>query len=96
MNINQSSNFKAEQEDWARRPLREFGPMMALAVLLPIHFFFLRKITLGVLYWALVCFAWTLFALIPIGLWWFINLFLVKGCVTEYNSQVMRARNALR
>ena len=31
----------------AARPLRSFGAMMALALIFPIHFFFLRKVTMG-------------------------------------------------
>ena len=85
------SNY--ELQDWAKRPLRAFGPMMALAILFPIHFFFLRRITSGVIFWVLVLFSWTVIVLIVIVPWWFVNLFLAKGWVEKYNAVVKYARD---
>ena len=67
--------------------------MMALAVLLPIHFFFLRKVTLGVIYWGtIITVGWLLFPLIVTAIWWFVNLFLVRGWVDSYNGAILEAR----
>ena len=77
----------------AAKPLRTFGAMMALAILLPIHFFFLRKVTLGVIYWGIIIsVGWLLFPLILTLIWWFINLFLVRGWVDSYNGAILAAR----
>ena len=76
----------------AYMPLRSYGAMMALALLFPIHFFFLRKVGLGVAYWVTaLAIGWLLF-FIPTIIWWFINLFLVKGWVIQYNESVLAAR----
>ena len=77
----------------AAKPLRSFGAMMALALLFPIHFFFLRKVTLGVAFWAIpVLLGWLIFPLIVTAVWAFVNLFLVKGWVEDYNNAILQAR----
>ena len=73
-------------------PLRSYGAMMALALLFPIHFFFLRKVGLGVTYWVTALAVGWLVFFIPHLIWWFINLFLVKGWVIQYNESVLEAR----
>jgi hypothetical protein len=65
--------------------------MMALALLFPIHFFFLRKVGLGVAFWVTLLAGWLLL-LIPHLIWWIVNLFLVKRWVIEYNDSVLAAR----
>ena len=65
---------------------------MALALLFPIHFFFLRKVALGVAFWATLAVGWLLLY-IPHLIWWFINLFLVKEWVIQYNESVLAARS---
>ena len=77
----------------AARPLRSFGAMMALALIFPIHFFFLRKVTMGVIFWAIpILLGWLIFPLIVTGIWSFVNLFLVKGWVENYNNAILEAR----
>ena len=80
-------------EQLAAKPLRGFGNMMALAIIFPIHFFFLRKVTLGVIYWAIpVLLGWLIIPLIVTGIWSVVNLFLVKGWVDDYNNAILEAR----
>ncbi len=67
--------------------------MMALALLFPIHFFFLRKVALGVAYWVTALAVGWLVLFVPHIIWWFINLFLVKGWVIQYNESVLAARS---
>ena len=77
----------------AAKPLRSFGAMLALAIIFPIHFFFLRKVTLGVIYWAIiVLIGWLILPLIVTAIWSFVNLFLVKGWVDNYNNAILEAR----
>lgn len=75
----------------AYMPMRAYGSMMALAFLFPIHFFFVRKVGLGVAFWATMLIGWVLLY-IPHLIWWFVNLFLVKRWVYEYNAAVLDAR----
>lgn len=86
-------DFSAELDPHlVHMPLRSYGAMMALALLFPIHFFFLRKVGLGVAYWVTaLAVGWLLF-FIPHLIWWFINLFLVKGWVIQYNESILEAR----
>ena len=66
---------------------------MALAIIFPIHFFFLRKVTLGVIYWAIiVLIGWLILPLFVTAIWSFVNLFLVKGWVDNYNNAILEAR----
>ena len=80
----------------AAKPLRSFGAMLALAILFPIHFFFLRKVALGIAYWVswgvAVILAWLLIPVIVIGIWYIVNLFLVSGWVKDYNNAILEAR----
>ena len=81
----------------AAKPLRGFGAMMALAIIFPIHFFFLRKVTLGVIYWAIVVLlGWLIIPLIVTGIWSLVNLFLVKDWVYNYNNAILEARKRKR
>ena len=66
--------------------------MMALALFLPIHFFFVRKVALGVAFWVTLFAVGWLLLFIPHFIWWFVNLFLVKRWVIEYNESVLAAR----
>ncbi len=67
--------------------------MFALAFLFPIHFFFLNRIALGVAYWVVAVVSALTVILIPIPIvWWFVNLFLVKGWVEKHNAEVLAAR----
>ena len=74
----------------AYQPQRSYGAMMALALLFPIHFFFLRRQSLGVWFWFTTLFGWILLY-IPHLIWWFVNLFLVKKWVFEHNQAVLYA-----
>ena len=77
----------------AAKPLRSFGAMLALALLFPIHFFFLRKVALGIIYWAIiVCLGWLILPLIVTGIWSIVNWFLVSGWVKNYNNAILDAR----
>ena len=75
----------------AYMPLRSYGAIMALAFFFPIHFFFVRKIGLGIAFWATMLIGWLLL-LIPHLIWWFVSLFLVKRWVLEYNEAILDAR----
>ena len=75
----------------AYMPMRSYGAMMALAFFFPIHFFFVRKIGLGIAFWATTLIGWVLLY-IPHLVWWFVNLFLVKRWVLEYNDAILNAR----
>ena len=78
----------------AAKPLRSFGAMLALALIFPIHFFFLRKVTLGIVYWAIiVCLGWLILPLIVTAIWSIVNWFLVSGWVKNYNNAILEARN---
>ena len=80
-------------EQLSVKPLRSFGAMMALAVLFPIHFFFLRKTALGVVYWSIaVTLGWLIIPLLITFVWWLVNLFLVRGWVDDYNGEILAAR----
>lgn len=72
--------------------LRSYGVMMALAFFFPIHFFFLRKVALGIAFWATLLVSW-LVLFIPHLIWWFVNLFLVKRWTIAYNNAVLKARH---
>ena len=78
---------------YANEPTRTYGPMFALAFFFPIHFFFLNRIALGVVYWVVAIVCGITVILIPIPLiWWFVNLFLVKGWVEKHNAAVLAER----
>ena len=80
------SKFTDEQRVffWERynRETRSVGAMVALAILFPIHFFFLDRTGLGVAYWLTAGFVF-------VG--WFVIIFLTPGWVREYNAQRGRA-----
>ena len=80
MSVDQQRLFEAR---YARRQ-RSMGAMVALAILFPIHFFFLDKVTVGILYWVL--------GILTLGIvwipWWIVNLCLVAGWVREHNSSI--------
>lgn len=74
-------------------PTREFGVMMLLAFFFPIHFFFLKKVGIGIAFWVIsILLALTIIGLVVPLIWWFVNLFLVKGWTNEYNNRVLAAR----
>ena len=60
-----------------RKKKRSLGAMMALAILFPIHFFFLDKTGLGIAYLLTMGFFF-------IG--WIVFIFLTPGMVREYND----------
>ena len=84
-----NSSFQVDPQ-LAYAPMRSYGAMLALAVFFPIHFFFLRKVGLGVAFWVTALVGWIVLY-IPHFLWWFVNLFLVKRWVSEYNDAVLIA-----
>ncbi len=76
-------------EEYSRRA-KSAGPAYILWLFLGMHYVYLRKWGLQVLFWMTVG---------GLGFWWFIDLFRVAGLVRDYNkdvaTDVMRTVKAL-
>lgn len=64
-------------------PIRSEGAMLALAILFPIHRFFIGKVGSAVAF---------LLTAGGLGVWWFVDLFLVMGMTRDYNRSILDAR----
>ena len=68
----------------AAMPIRSEGAMLALAILFPIHRFFIGRAGSAVAF---------LLTAGGLGFWWLIDLFLVMGMTREYNRVILDARD---